>query len=70
MTAGSSAVVAGGAEGLGARGTGYSAQHFVAGVLGMITLWLGLVCIFRAEFLVGFVNFHPSPPHLLYFLCI
>ena len=73
MTAGCSAVVAGGAEGFGAGGTGYSAEHFVAGGTGAEdadNFVVGVGVYFGATFLVGFVNFNPSPPRVLYLLGI
>ena len=69
MSAGCSAVVAGGTEGCRAGGTGYFAEQFVAGGTGAedadITA-VGVGVHFEAVFLVGFVNFHPSAPHVLY----
>ena len=59
------AVVVGGAEGLGAGGTGYSAEHFVvegAGARDTGNSGVGVGACFGAEFLVGFVTFHPSLP--------
>ena len=73
MTAGCFAVVAGGAEGFGAGGTGYSAGHLVAGGTrdeDADNSVVGVGVHFGAAFLVGFVNFHPSPPHVLYLLHI
>ena len=75
MTAGCSVV--GGAEGFGAGGTGYSttgaAEHSAAGGTGAEDAEnsvAGVVVHFGAAFLVGFVNFHPSPPCVLHLLHI
>ena len=61
---------------VGAGGTGYSAtgaaEDFVAGGTGANDTGNSVVEVgvsFGAAFLVGFVNFHPSP-HVLYLLCI
>ena len=69
--------VAGSAEGFGAAGTGYSAtgaaEHSVAGHTGAEDAEnsvIGVVVHFGAAFLVGFVNFHPSPPHVLHLIHI
>ena len=59
MNAGHSAVVAGGAECLGAGGTGYSAEHFVAwgtGAEDADNYVVGVGVHFGVAFLVGFVN--------------
>ena len=75
MTAGCS--VAGGAERFGAEGTGYSAtgaaEQSVAGGTGAEDTEnsvYGVVVHFRATFFVGFVNIHPSPPHVFHLLHI
>ena len=73
MTAGCSAAVAGGAEGFEAGGTGYSAELFVAGGAGAEDAGSSVVGVgvhFGAAFSVCFVDFHPSPPHVLYLLHI
>ena len=61
--------VAGGTVGFGAGGTGYSAngaaEHSVAGGPGAEDTEN-----FVAGVVVTFVNFHPSPPHVLNFLHI
>ena len=73
MTAGCPADVAGGAEGFGAGGTRYSAEHFAAG-----DTWaedtgnsvVGVCVHFQDAFSVCFVNFHPSSPlHVLLRFC-
>ena len=73
MTSQYPAVVAGGAEGFGAGGTGYSADHFVAegaGAEDTGNCGIGVGVYFGAAFLVGFVNFHPSLPlHALLHCC-
>ena len=69
MTAGCPVVVAGGTEGFGTGDTGYSAEHFVAegtGAEDTGNFVVGVDICFGAKFSVCFVNFHPSPPHVLY----
>ena len=65
MTSQYTADVAGGTEGFGAGGTGYSADHFVAECIGAgDTGYSGVevsTC-FGIAFSVGFVNFYPSLP--------
>ena len=73
MTAGCPEAVAGGAEGLGTGGAGYSADHFVTGGTGAEDAGnsvVGVGVCLGAAFFVCFVNFHPSLPHVLYLLHI
>ena len=73
MTAGCLAVVARGTEGFGAGGTGYSAEYFVAEYIGTENAGNSVIQVgvcFGAAFFVCFVNFHPSPPCVLYPLYI
>ena len=73
MTAGCPAVVAGDTEGLGAEGTGYSAEHFVVGGTGAEDTGnsvVGVGVCFGAAFSVCFVNFHHYPPlHVFLHFC-
>ena len=72
MTAGCPDIVAEGAEGFGAGGTGDSAEHFAAGGAGAEDAGnstVGVGVHFGAAFSVYIVDIHPSP-HVLCLLCI